>query len=184
MRGQQHRRPPLTGGAGGGGIHHRAEERACQALLLRGGGRGGRAADGSFGDAVGVLVLDQRSERVVEQRGPGLRPLPLLRAPPAVAVNVRDDILPRFGISNLSRRDDRNAVRQCFEGQLQLTVAGHARDVVAPANTWTLGDGYTLSWRELAAGTFREFYMTESVLALSDFVPGSRRGVRKSHRRI
>ena len=123
MRGQQLRRPPLTGGAGGGGIHHRAEERACQALLLRGGGRGGRAADGSFGDAVGVLVLDQRSERVVEQRGPGLRPLPLLRAPPAVAVNVRDDILPRFGISNLSRRDDRNAVRQCFEGQLQLIVA-------------------------------------------------------------
>ena len=147
--------------------------------------RHGLAAGGPVGEKP-VLLLDQLPDRVdaLEQRGPGLRPLPLLRAPPAVAVNVRDDILPRFGISNLSRRDDRNAVRQCFEGQLQLTVAGHARDVVAPANTWTLGDGYTLSWRELAAGTFREFYMTESVLAFSDFVPGSRRGVRKSHRRI
>lgn len=37
---------------------------------------------------------------------------------------------------------------------------------------------------ELAARTFREFYMSESVLERSDFVPGSRRGVRKSHRRI
>ena len=73
-----------------------------------------------------------------------------------------------------------SASRASFNSPSQV----NARDVVAPANTWTLGDGYTLSWRELAAGTFREFYMTESVLAFSDFVPGSRRGVRKSHRRI
>ena len=37
---------------------------------------------------------------------------------------------------------------------------------------------------ELAARTFREFCMSESVLARRVFVPGSRRGVRKSHRRI
>ena len=37
---------------------------------------------------------------------------------------------------------------------------------------------------ELAARTFREFYMSESVLARRVFVPGSRIGVRKSHRRI
>ena len=36
----------------------------CQALLLRSCGRGGRAAGGPVGDALGVLLLDQLPERV------------------------------------------------------------------------------------------------------------------------
>ena len=79
-------------------------DRACQALLLRGCGRGGRAAGGPVAsDVLGVLLLNQLPERVdaLEQRVPGLRHLPLLRAP-ATAVDVRDDVLPRSGIRNLT----------------------------------------------------------------------------------
>ena len=92
-----------------------------QALLLRSCGRGGRTAGGPVGDALGVLLLDQLPERVdaLEQRCPGLRHLPLLRAP-ATAVDVRSHV-QRQSVDV----DDRNAGRQGVEGQLQLFLALH-----------------------------------------------------------